>query len=132
MVSSDIPAITSEMVDWEIETTLPTDVDLCYTVVKREVIEARYPGSRRTYVKLKDMEVCGGDLNVLHTSVVSMNPEIWERLIASRKNPIKQAAIIGFDTLFLMIFRMLTLDEAVKKVTARLNMTGQSSRLPVC
>jgi NDP-sugar pyrophosphorylase family protein len=130
MVSSDIPAITSEMLDWEVETTLPTDVDLCYTVVKRKVVEARYPGSRRTYVKLKDVEVCGGDLNVLHTSVVKLNPEIWERLIASRKNPIKQAAIIGFDTLFVMAFRMITLEQAVNKVTARLKMTGRAVVCP--
>jgi NDP-sugar pyrophosphorylase family protein len=130
MVSSDLPAITSDMIDWEIETTLPTDVDLCYTVVKREVVEARYPGSRRTYVKLKDVEVCGGDLHVLHTSVVSMSPEIWERLIATRKNPVKQAAIIGFDTLFLMAFRVLTLEQAVKKVATRLKMTGKAVVCP--
>jgi NDP-sugar pyrophosphorylase family protein len=130
MVSSDLPAITSEMVDWEIETTLPSDVDLCYTVVMRYVVESRYPSSRRTYVKMKDMEVCGGDLNVLRTSVVSMNPEIWERLVASRKNPIKQAAIIGFDTLFLMAFRLLTMDQAVKKVTTRLKMTGRAVVCP--
>jgi GTP:adenosylcobinamide-phosphate guanylyltransferase len=130
MVSSDLPGITSEMVDWEIDTTLPSDVDLCYTVVKRSVVEARYPSSKRTYVKLKDMEVCGGDLNVLHTSVVSLNPEIWERLIASRKNPIKQAAIIGFDTLFLLAFRALTLEQAVKKMTGRLKMTGKAVICP--
>jgi hypothetical protein len=130
MVSSDLPGITSEMVDWEIETTLPLDVDLCYTVVKREVVERRYPQSRRTYVKLKDVEVCGGDLNVLHTSVVSLNPEIWERLIASRKNPVKQAAIIGFDTLFQMMFRLITLDQAVNKVTARLKLTGRAVVCP--
>jgi NDP-sugar pyrophosphorylase family protein len=130
MVSSDIPAITTEMLDWEVETTLKSDVDLCYTVVKREVVEARYPGSRRTFVKLKDVEVCGGDLNVLHTSVVSINPEIWERLVATRKNPIKQAAIIGFDTLFLMMFRTLTLDAAVKKVTGHLHMTGRAVICP--
>jgi hypothetical protein len=94
------------------------------------VVEARYPGSKRTYVKVKDMEVCGGDLNVLRTSVVSMNPEIWERLIASRKNPIKQAAIIGFDTLFLMAIRILTMDQAVKKVTTRLKMTGKAVVCP--
>jgi GTP:adenosylcobinamide-phosphate guanylyltransferase len=130
LASSDIPGITSEMVDWEIETTLPSDVDLCYTVVKREVIEARYPGSKRTFTRLKDMEVCGGDLNVVHTSVASANPEIWERLIASRKNPVKQAAILGFDTLFLMMLRIISLDDAVKKVAARLHMTGKAIVCP--
>jgi GTP:adenosylcobinamide-phosphate guanylyltransferase len=130
LASSDIPGITPEMVDWEIETTLKTDVDLCYTVVKREVVERRYPASRRTYVNLKDIEVCGGDLNVVHTSVVSMNAEIWEKLVATRKNPIKQAAILGFDTLLLMLLRVISLDEAVKRLAARLHMTGQAIVCP--
>jgi molybdopterin-guanine dinucleotide biosynthesis protein A len=67
IVSSDIPGITSEMVDWEVETTSQYDVDLCYNVTTRETIEARYPGSRRTYLKLKDIEACGADMNVIHT-----------------------------------------------------------------
>jgi GTP:adenosylcobinamide-phosphate guanylyltransferase len=130
LVSSDIPGITSDMVDWEIETTLQTDVDLCYNVVKREVMEARYPGSRRTFTKLKGMQVCGGDLNVVRTSVASMNTEIWEKLIASRKNPFKQAAIIGFDTLLLALLGVISLDEAVKKATSRLHMTGMAIVCP--
>jgi GTP:adenosylcobinamide-phosphate guanylyltransferase len=130
LVSSDIPGITSEMVDWEIDTCLQSDVDLCYTVVKREVIEGRYPASKRTFTKLKDMEVCGGDMNVVKTSVASSNMEIWERLVASRKNPIKQAAIIGFDTLLMMVFRTITLDQAVKKVAGRLHMTGRAIVCP--
>jgi GTP:adenosylcobinamide-phosphate guanylyltransferase len=130
LVSSDIPGITSEMVDWEVETASGPDVDLCYNVIKREVMEARYPGSRRTFTKLKGMEVCGGDMNVIRTSVASMNTDIWEKLIASRKNPVKQAAIMGFDTLVLMLLRVITLDEAVKKVTARLHMTGRAIVCP--
>ena len=130
LVSSDIPGITSAMVDWEVETTSESDVDLCYNVVKREVMEVRYPGSKRTFTKLKGMEICGGDLNVLRTSVASMNTDIWEKLIASRKNPVKQAAIMGFDTLLLILLRMITLDEAVKKLTTRLHMTGKAIVCP--
>jgi hypothetical protein len=66
----------------------------------------------------------------VHTSVASANPEIWERLIASRKNPVKQAAILGFDTLFLMMLRIISLDDAVKKVAARLHMTGKAIVCP--
>ena len=130
LVSSDIPGISAEMVDWEIETTSQLDVDLCYTVAKRETIEARYPSSRRTYIKLKDVEVCGGDMNVVHTSVASMNTEIWEKLIATRKNPVKQAALMGLDTLLLVLLGRITLDDAVKKVTARLHMTGRAIVCP--
>ncbi len=124
--TSDIPGITPEMVDWEVDTTRTMDVDLCYNIVERAVIEKRYPGSRRTFTRLRGVEVCGADMHVVHTSVASLNPEIWERLIASRKNPVKQAAILGFDTLLLMLLRLITLDKAVSKVTARLHMTGKA------
>ena len=130
MVSSDIPSITPEIVDWEVQNSLQTDVDLCYNVVTRQKIEARYPGSRRTFTRLKGLEVCGGDMHVIHTSVATANPAIWEKLIASRKNPVKQAAILGFGTLLLMLLRLITLEEAVKRVTSRLDMTGQAILCP--
>jgi GTP:adenosylcobinamide-phosphate guanylyltransferase len=124
LVSSDIPGITPDMVDWEIETTQKLDVDLCYNVIMREVIETRYPGSKRTYTRLKGMQICTGDMNVLRTSVINANPEIWERLVASRKSPIKLAAIIGFDTLLLALLGIITIDQALEKATKRLQMTG--------
>jgi NDP-sugar pyrophosphorylase family protein len=125
LVSSDIPAITADMVDWEVETTRQEEVDLCYNVVKRQVVEARYPDSKRTFTRLKGMQVCGADMNVVSTSVASMDPAIWERLVASRKNPLKQAAIIGLDTLILAMLGIITLEEALKKATSRLHMTGR-------
>lgn len=130
LVSSDIPAITPEMVDWVVEISLKTDADLCYNIIKREVVEARYPGSKRTYTRLKGMQVCSGDMNVIHTSVVSTNPEIWEKLVAARKNPIKQAAIIGFDVLLLALLGLITVDQTVQKATARLHMTGAAIMCP--
>jgi GTP:adenosylcobinamide-phosphate guanylyltransferase len=126
LATADIPGITSQMVDWEIESTRDVDVDLCYFVVQRQVIEQRYPGSRRTFTRFKDMEVCGADLHILHTSVANLNPEVYRRLVASRKNPIKQAAILGFDTLLLMLTRSITVDNAVKKITSRLHITGHA------
>jgi hypothetical protein len=38
--------------------------------------------------------------------------------------------LIGFDTLFLLLFRMVTLDEAAQKVTKRLNIKGRAIVCP--
>lgn len=130
VVTSDIPAITSSLVDWEVETAQEADVDLCLTLIKRQVMEARYPGSRRTYVRFKGIDVCVGDVNVLHSSAVSANMEIWNKLIASRKNPFRLAAILGLDTLLLLLLRAITLEDAVKRVTSRLNITGKVNICP--
>jgi hypothetical protein len=89
-------------------------------------MEARFPGSNRSYVRLKDVEVCGGDLNVARTSMVNENNELWDRIIASRKNAFKQAALLGYDTLLLLLLRAISLEGAVKKVTRRLKLSGRA------
>ena len=130
VVSSDIPAITAEMVDWEIENALQTDHDIYYHVIPRQVMEARYPGSNRTFTHLKDMDVCGGDMNVVRTRVASAQRDTWDKLIASRKNPLKQAGVIGYDTLLLFLLGAATLEDAVKRVCKRLNINGRAVVCP--
>lgn len=129
-VSSDIPAIKSEMVDWLVNTTAQTDLDIYYNVITRESMEARFPNSKRSYIRLKGMEVCGGDMNMIRAQTVTANEALWERIVAARKNALKQAALIGYDTLFLLLFRLVTLDRAVEIVTKRLDITGQAIVCP--
>ncbi len=128
LVSSDIPTITGEMVNWVVNTAMQTDEDAYYNIIKRETMEARFPGSKRTYTRFKDIELCGGDMNVIRASI-SANESFWEKIIAARKNALKQASLLGFDTLILMLLHAITLESAVKRVTKRVGLTG---RVLVC
>lgn len=130
-VSSDIPAITTEMVDWTIQSALTTKHEAYYNVITRQVMEARYPNSRRSYVHFKDLEVCGGDINVLGTAAVMgpKNEQVWREIIESRKNALKQASLIGWDTLFVIFFRLATLEQAAAMACKRLNL---QARVVVC
>ncbi len=130
IVSSDIPTITAEMVDWVVDTTMQTDHDMYYNVVERPVMEKRFPGSNRTYTKLKGMQLTGGDMNVVATWAITAQEGLWTRLEAARKNPLKQAALIGFDTLFLLAFRLVDLDGAVKQIAKRLKMRCRAIMCP--
>jgi GTP:adenosylcobinamide-phosphate guanylyltransferase len=130
VVSADIPGIRSEHVDWVVRTAMQTDEDVYYNVITRQVMERRYPGSKRSYTRLKDVEVCGGDLNVVRTMTVTGNDELWERIIAARKNVFKQAALLGYDTLLLLLLRQITMESAIKRVTRRVNLTGRALLCP--
>lgn len=129
-VSSDIPSITSEMVDWAIETAMQSDDDAYYNVITRQAMEKRYPSSKRSYVRFKDLQVCGGDMNVIRTMIGTENDATWERLIEARKNALKQAALIGFDTMFLVLFHLITLEGAVKLASKRLKLKGRAIVCP--
>lgn len=126
LISADIPAILPEHINWVVNTASQYDLDLCYTVIKQEVMEQRFPSSKRTYTHLKDCNVCGGDLNVVRASAVLREDTVWDQLVATRKNPVKQAAIIGFDTVFLLLLGQITLAKAIEKVTRRIGLTGQA------
>jgi GTP:adenosylcobinamide-phosphate guanylyltransferase len=125
VASSDIPGIKAEMVDWLIETCMQTKEDIYYGVIPREVMETRYPGSNRTYTKLKDIQLCGADMHITHVSMATEHLDMWEELIGNRKSPLKQAATIGFGTLLRVATRSITLDELVVTVTKRLGITGR-------
>ena len=130
IASSDIPGITPEMVDWVVTAAEKAEKDVYYNVIPREVMERTFPGSKRSYTKLKGMQLCGGDMNLVHASLVTTHEDIWDKLIASRKNVFKQAALIGYDTLLLLLLQRITLDEAVQRATQRLHITGRAIVCP--
>jgi len=131
IVSSDIPAISGEMVDWTVNTAMQTDEDIYYNIIQREVMEKRFPSSKRTYTRLKDMDVCGGDMNVGRISLIlEEDTDLWEKITNARKSPLKQAGLIGFDTLFLLLFRQLTLEKAAANIMKRLKITGRAIVCP--
>ncbi|RPI94166.1 MAG: hypothetical protein EHM40_00285 [Chloroflexi bacterium] len=127
LVSSDIPALKSDMVDWLVETCMETQDDLYYGICPRAVMEKRFPDSKRTYTKLKDIELCGADINVIHVSMAT-EPEhmnLWESLIGSRKNAVRQASMVGWDTAFQLLTRSITLDDLVEKACRRIGVKGR-------
>jgi GTP:adenosylcobinamide-phosphate guanylyltransferase len=126
VVSSDIPALMPEMVDWLIDTCMKTKDDIYYGVCPRDVMEARFPDSKRTYTHLKGLDVCGADMNITHVRMATEHLDMWESLIGSRKSPLKQASIIGFGTLFALFTRQLTLEDAVQRVCDRIGISGRA------
>jgi len=126
IVSSDIPALKPEMVDWLIETSMETQDDLYYGVCPKAVMEARFPGSKRTYTPLRDMAVCGADINISHVRNATEHLEMWEQLIGTRKSPLRQAGIIGLGTLLALFLRRLTLEDAVRRVSDRIGIKGRA------
>lgn len=125
VVSSDIPALKPEMVDWLVDACMETKDDLYYGICPREVMEARFPGSKRTYTRLKDIELCGADINITHVRMATEHLDLWESLIGTRKSPLRQARLIGLGTLFRVFTRSITLNDLAKEVSQRIGIKGR-------
>jgi len=125
IVSSDIPCVTPEMVDWMVTTCLASDHEIYYGLISQADMERRFPGSKRTYFALKEGRFCGADLIVASTALVGHYHPAWNEIVGARKNIFRQASIVGFDTLLLMLLRQMTIPEAERRAQTRLHIKGR-------
>ena len=131
VASADIPAVKHEMINWFTQQIAEApELMLYYNIITAETMEAKFPHANRSYVRFKDVAVCGGDLNAIDKSVFAIDRPLWQKLAQARKTPLKQAGMIGFDTLFLIALRLITLQGTVKKVCRKLDLEAKAYLCP--
>jgi molybdopterin-guanine dinucleotide biosynthesis protein A len=122
LCSADIPTITPAIVDDFIQKCAPYDKGMVYNFVDKPTLEARFPHSNRTYVKLKDALVAGGDVTLIQADLTDSNQEIWEALTNARKHAWQLARVIGFRFLLKFLLRQLSfadIEATAYRITGR-------------
>lgn len=114
--TSDIPTLTSPIIDSFIAQCQPLDYAAYYPMVTKEAMEARFPGSKRTFVHLTDANVAGGDLVIARPDLADEHRELLLALTDKRKQAWKLARIIG--PFFLLRFLLHRLSIADIETTA--------------
>jgi hypothetical protein len=130
LVSSDIPCITPAMVDWMLDTCLATDHEVYYGLISHADMERRFPGSKRSYFTLKEGRFCGSDMLIVSTALVGHYHPGWHDIVGARKNILKQASLVGFDTLLLTVLRQMSIPEAERRAQSQLRIRGRILRSP--
>ncbi len=125
IASADIPCLTSAMVDWMINTCLASDHEIYYGLISQADMERRFPGSRRSFFAIKEGRFCGSDIIMLSTALAGDYNPAWNEIVGARKNILRQASIIGFDTLLLMLLRLMTIPEAERRAQTKLGVKGR-------
>lgn len=128
--SADIPAATGVMIDDVVERCRPLDYGAYYFMVERRVMEEEYPGSNRTYVKLKDLEVAGADIVIADARLAAGNTQLLTDLSAGRKQAWKLARLAGLSTIFALITGRLTLRGIERRAARVLGTPVSVSLLP--
>lgn len=126
MVSSDIPTITPAIVAWAVEAGLAGDQDICYALVPADVMERRFPGSNRSFFRLKEGRFTGSDMNLFRTALVHNVHPGWRAIVDARKNVVKQASLIGLDTLLFYALGQLSIARAVRAAQRGLGVRGRA------
>ncbi|HEV3156144.1 MAG TPA: nucleotidyltransferase family protein [Candidatus Baltobacteraceae bacterium] len=99
IVPSDLPFVTREALEEFIRIVGERDPDLAYACLERTIHEATYPGAPHTWARLREGSFCGGGAIALKPSILDKLEGFLDRLGAARKNPLRLAALFGWDVL---------------------------------
>lgn len=126
IMPSDIPFITTAAIDDFINQAQASEADFYYTVTRKEVNEAKFPGVARTYVNIQDGILSGGNLFILKSALFGQVLDIALKLVERRKKPLAMARLFGFRLVWQYIIRRLNIETVEKRFYEVLGIRGKA------
>lgn len=120
ILTSDIPLINSLVIDQFIQLCEQRKADCYYPIVSKEANLSRFPGTKRTYARLKEGIYTGGNIFVLNPQVINGAAQFINKLVTYRKKPIKLSQLFGIKFIVKFVLGRLKireLEERVEKLT---------------
>lgn len=102
-ITGDIPLVTPAGVEDYLTKSVDSGASLTYPIIPREVSEARFPGAKRTYVKLNEGIFTGGNAIFATADLLQDKHALIQELYEARKQPLKLAQTLGLPTLLRFI-----------------------------
>jgi len=126
----DIPLLTPEAVRYLVDAAEASGADLCYPIVSREVMEARFPGSGRSFRRTADGYYAGGDLSMMRADTVRANVPFINTLTANRKNVWGLVKALGPGIIVRYATRRMRIVDVERRAGHILNCTCAAIPLP--
>ncbi len=124
VTTGDLPVLTGAAVDEFLEKALATGADFVYPLVRKEDVLAQFPDADRTYVRLMEGSVTGGNMMLLNPALVEKNYDIGQALFETRKSAFQMARVIGFRFVLKLVLGRLERHELEKRLGELLGGTG--------
>jgi GTP:adenosylcobinamide-phosphate guanylyltransferase len=94
-VTADVPCITAAAIEDFVQASAACAADLCYSIIPRDVCDARFPGVHRTYVRVKEGSFTGGNATMLRAEAMMEKEDLIRQLYQARKSPLRLASLLG-------------------------------------
>lgn len=125
LCSADVPTITGDIVDRFIDLCRPFDKAIYYCFATQETVETRFPQSNRTFVKLKGVNVAGGDVAIVQADLADSHEELWQAMTNARKHAWKLARIVGLRMLLKFLLRRVSIADIEATAERLINRPGK-------
>ena len=100
--------------------------DIAVGVVERILLLRRLPSTRRTWLRFRGGAYTGANLFALRSAGVRPAIELWRSVEQDRKKAWRILSLLGPATLVLVALRLISLDQVMVRLSARLGLTIRS------
>ena len=124
VLTDDIPLITAEALRDFLRQCQKREAEIYYSLVPRQVIEERFKGVQRTYVRLKDGTFTGGNVVLLDPEAVLAYSDYLRQAVQLRKHPVKLCRLLGIKFFLKFLGGQLTVSEIEARVEELIKLKG--------
>jgi len=130
VTTADHALLTPDIVEHFIAAAARSEADLLVGVVSRSLLDARYPETTRTYLRLRGEAWTGANLFCFRTGRARRAAGFWVRAERQRKRPWRLAWAFGPTALILFLLRRLDLDAALERASRAIGARIRAVPLP--
>jgi GTP:adenosylcobinamide-phosphate guanylyltransferase len=131
VTTADHALLDDRMLEAFFRPSFAGDADLCFGLVSRRAIEARFPTAKRTYLRFRDDAYSGANLFLFRSPKSRRAAEFWRRVENDRKRPWRIAKAFGLTSGLLFLTRRLTLEAAMLRASRILGAKLEAIALPM-
>ena len=131
VTTADHALLSGEMVATFLAGAEETGADVGVGLVSRGLLEARFPGSKRTWLPFRDDDYSGANLFLFRTPEARRVAAFWRRAESFRKRPWRLVSAFGPVSLALFLLRRLDLDAALARASRTVGARIAAVRMPM-
>ncbi len=119
LLNVDLPLITAQHLLDVVALARELEADGYWPVVERQVVEQRFPTTKRTYVRTRQGTFTGGNVFLLKPRLLRDNRKLLEKVYRSRKNPLALASVFSSRTLMRVLAGTVSLPDLEREFSQR-------------
>jgi len=122
LTTADHALLSSQIIDYFCEQARAADYDLLVGLAPHELVAKAYPGVRRTRLRFSERDYCTCNLFALMSPRARAITAYWRNVESQRKRPWRIFAKLGWWPVFKYLLGRLSLQEALARISAILDM----------
>lgn len=131
LTTADHALLRPDIVDYFISQSRLQAADATVALVKHSTVVERFPGTRRTVLRMQDGHFCTCNLFALMSPRARIVVDLWRSVEQRRKVPRRLiAGLLGIPGVAAYLFGRLSLDVALKRVSRRMGARLAAVLLP--